>query len=563
MQASRAVRARARIARDAGRRVVPRRAPQLRGARLPGAATAASRRGQARLRAPSARRDDLGRPPRADATLRGGASRDRVSARRPRRRLPAEHRRGGRRLPRVRQPRRDLVELLARLRGSGASSTGSPRSSRASCSRSTATATAAVTTTGSRSCGRCSRRCPRSSGRSCSATSIPEPSLTGLTGRHELGRLRRGGRRRAALVRAGAVRPPAVGALQLRHHRPAQGDRARARRDPARAPQGAHLPRRRPGGRPPLLVHDDGLDDVELPERRAAHAGIDRALRRQPGPSRSRDALGSRRAGGRHVLRHVGELHRRVHEGRESRHARDAISPGSTRSARPAPRSSPEGFDWVYDRLGPDVWLFSTSGGTDLCTAFVGGVPTLPVYRGELQARALGAKVEAWSADGGPVIGEVGELVITEPMPSMPIRLWGDDGRRALPGELLRHVPRRLAPRRLDRDHRPRHGDHHRSLRRDDQPRRDPDGDGGDLPRRARARRGRRRARRRPPARGDAGVHAALRRAATRRRAGRRRSSRGSGREFARTAPHDTCPTRSAPCRRCRERCRGRCSRCP
>jgi acetoacetyl-CoA synthetase len=92
---------------------------------------------------------------------------------------------------------------------------------------------------------------------------------------------------------------------------------------------------------------------------------------------------------------------------------------------------SPEGFDWVYDRLGPDVWLFSTSGGTDLCTAFVGGVPTLPVYRGELQARSLGASVEAWNRDGVPVIGEVGELVITEPMPSMPLRLWGDpDGSR-------------------------------------------------------------------------------------------------------------------------------------
>ena len=88
---------------------------------------------------------------------------------------------------------------------------------------------------------------------------------------------------------------------------------------------------------------------------------------------------------------------------------------------------SPEGFDWVHDRLGPDVWLFSTSGGTDLCTAFVGGVPTLPVYRGELQARALGAKVEAWSPEGVPVVGRVGELVITEPMPSMPLRLWGDD----------------------------------------------------------------------------------------------------------------------------------------
>jgi acetoacetyl-CoA synthetase len=88
---------------------------------------------------------------------------------------------------------------------------------------------------------------------------------------------------------------------------------------------------------------------------------------------------------------------------------------------------APEGFDWVRDELGEDVWLFSTSGGTDVCTAFVGGVPTLPVYRGELQARALGAKVEAWSEDGRPLVGEVGELVITEPMPSMPLYLWGDE----------------------------------------------------------------------------------------------------------------------------------------
>jgi len=92
---------------------------------------------------------------------------------------------------------------------------------------------------------------------------------------------------------------------------------------------------------------------------------------------------------------------------------------------------SPESFDWVREKLGEDVWLFSTSGGTDVCTAFVGGVPTLPVYRGELQARALGAKVEAWSEDGSPLVDEVGELVITEPMPSMPLYLWGDeDGSR-------------------------------------------------------------------------------------------------------------------------------------
>jgi acetoacetyl-CoA synthetase len=92
---------------------------------------------------------------------------------------------------------------------------------------------------------------------------------------------------------------------------------------------------------------------------------------------------------------------------------------------------SPEGFRWVYDELGADTWLFSTSGGTDVCTAFVGGVPTLPVYEGELQARSLGAKVEAFDEDGASVVGEVGELVLTEPLPSMPVGFWGDeDGER-------------------------------------------------------------------------------------------------------------------------------------
>jgi acetoacetyl-CoA synthetase len=92
---------------------------------------------------------------------------------------------------------------------------------------------------------------------------------------------------------------------------------------------------------------------------------------------------------------------------------------------------SPEGFDWIYEHLGADTWLFSTSGGTDLCTAFVGGVALLPVYRGELQGRALGAAVEAWDENGQPVTDEVGELVVTEPMPSMPVFFWGDpDGSR-------------------------------------------------------------------------------------------------------------------------------------
>jgi acetoacetyl-CoA synthetase len=92
---------------------------------------------------------------------------------------------------------------------------------------------------------------------------------------------------------------------------------------------------------------------------------------------------------------------------------------------------SPEGFDWIYEHLGADTWLFSTSGGTDLCTAFVGGCALLPVYRGELQARALGAAVEAWDDDGKAVTDAVGELVVTAPMPSMPIYFWGDeDGSR-------------------------------------------------------------------------------------------------------------------------------------
>jgi acetoacetyl-CoA synthetase len=92
---------------------------------------------------------------------------------------------------------------------------------------------------------------------------------------------------------------------------------------------------------------------------------------------------------------------------------------------------SPEGFRWVYEHIGADTWLFSTSGGTDLCTAFVGGCPLVPVYEGELQARALGAAIEAWDPDGKPLVGEVGELVITEPMPSMPLYLWNDpDGER-------------------------------------------------------------------------------------------------------------------------------------
>ena len=92
---------------------------------------------------------------------------------------------------------------------------------------------------------------------------------------------------------------------------------------------------------------------------------------------------------------------------------------------------SPDGFQWVYDEVGSDTWLFSTSGGTDVCTSFVGGVPTLPVYLGELQCRCLGVDVQSWDPEGRPLVDAVGELVVCAPMPSMPIYLWGDeDGAR-------------------------------------------------------------------------------------------------------------------------------------
>jgi len=92
---------------------------------------------------------------------------------------------------------------------------------------------------------------------------------------------------------------------------------------------------------------------------------------------------------------------------------------------------SPEGFTWIVDALGRPVPVGSMSGGTDVCTAFLQSCPLLPVRAGELQCAGLGAKVEAYSADGKPVVGEVGELVITRPMPSMPVYLWNDrDGAR-------------------------------------------------------------------------------------------------------------------------------------
>jgi acetoacetyl-CoA synthetase len=88
--------------------------------------------------------------------------------------------------------------------------------------------------------------------------------------------------------------------------------------------------------------------------------------------------------------------------------------------------SSPEIFQWFYQNVKKDLWVTSPSGGTELCSALVGSVPILPVRAGETQGRTLGIDVHCWSDDGHELIDEVGELVVLQPFPSMPMYFWGD-----------------------------------------------------------------------------------------------------------------------------------------
>jgi acetoacetyl-CoA synthetase len=87
-----------------------------------------------------------------------------------------------------------------------------------------------------------------------------------------------------------------------------------------------------------------------------------------------------------------------------------------------------EGYRYVYEQLGPDVLLINGSGGTDVCSGIVGGSALLPVYEGEISGRLLGVATDALDPQGEPLVGALGELVITQPMPSMPTELWGDAG---------------------------------------------------------------------------------------------------------------------------------------
>lgn len=109
---------------------------------------------------------------------------------------------------------------------------------------------------------------------------------------------------------------------------------------------------------------------------------------------------------------------------------------GSTGSPLP-----PEAFEWIYREVKQDLWLISFSGGTDICSGFVGGCPAKPVYAGEIQCRLLGCALEAFDENGKPVRDALGEMVILEPMPSMPVFFWNDPGNERYRSSYFEHYP--------------------------------------------------------------------------------------------------------------------------
>ena len=243
-----------------------------------------ARRDRARVRAARAGEWTWGELRERTARIRAGlVARGRRSGRSGRG-LPAERARDDRRVPGHRVARARCGRRRRPSSARAACATASGRSSRRCCWRSTATATAGRTSTGARRSTRSARRSAR---RSCgSATSTAAGWEDGFLGDG------------AAGVRAGAVRPPAVGPLLVGHDRAAEGDRAGPGRDPARAPEDDVPAPGRARGRPGVLVHHDGLDDVELPRLGAADRCGDRALRRQPGHPGPQPPVGPRRGVG-------------------------------------------------------------------------------------------------------------------------------------------------------------------------------------------------------------------------------------------------------------------------
>ena len=346
-----------------------------------------------------------------------------VGPRRPRRGLRAEHPRGDRGVPRGRRPRRGLVELLAGLRRALGR-----RSLRADRAEGPAGRRRLPLRRPRPRPPRGRRADPRAGRRDARAARLPRRRRLAATASSD--------RRAPTLeLRRGAVRPPAVGPVLQRHDRPAEGDRPRPRRHPARAAEEAAPAPRRPRRRPRLLVHDDRLDDVELPRRRAADAGVDRALRRQPGDAVARSPVGPRRRGRRDVLRHERRVHRRLHEGRRA--------PGAGPRPRRAAQRRRDRLAAVAGGLSLDLRRAraATRGCSRRAAAPTSARRSSAACRSSRSTRAS-CRAARWAATcrrsttkASALVGEVGELVITQPMPSMPLCFWNDPG-----GERLREA---------------------------------------------------------------------------------------------------------------------------
>ena len=294
-----------------------------------------------------------------------------------------------------------------------------------------------------------------------------------------------------ARVRGGAVRAPALGGLLLRHHRPAEADHARSRRRRPRAPQGALVPPGPAPGRRVHLVHHDRLDDVELPGRRPAGRGDDRAVRRQ----RHVPGNGPAVAAGRRARRHVpgrrralpGGLHeggaapgRRGRPAGAARHRLDRVA-AAARGVRLGVRGGQAGpaARLLFRRHRPVHGVRRSVPAA--AGAGRGDLGALPGRRGGSlrRGRQAGHRPGRRAGDHPADAVDAG-------------RLLERPGRSQVPGELLRHVPRDLAARRLDRDPAGRRLHHLRPFRRHAQPRRRPDGHQRVLPRGGGVRRGRR-----------------------------------------------------------------------
>ena len=487
-------------------------------------------------------RPDLRRPARPGGSGARRAPAARGRPRRPGGRVPAEHPRDARRLPGRSQPRRDLGDLPARVRAAQRARPPRPaRAERAARRRRLPL-------------GRDVDRPPRA-GRggalrsAVAAQRRPRPVWRKRAPGHgPVGRAR--GRGRAARVRPGSVRPPALRALLVGHDRPAEGDRPRPRRHPARAPE---EPRPLVGPaprRPADVVHDHRVDDVERPRLGPPAARVDRDARRKSRVSRSLPAVAPGRGNEGDDVRAQPGVHDGLPQGgtRAGPRLRPLDAEDDLRRRLPTPGRLVR-MDLRAGRAGDDAErrqrrhrrLHRTRPGlplaTGLCRRDGGQVPRrrrgrVRFRRERGRRRARRARHPATDAvDAGEVLERRGRL--------------------ALPGRLLRCLPRRLAARRLDHVHRAGHLDHHGPLRRDPEPRRRPPGHERAVRRRRGVRRGARRAGR--PPRSDRRAPA-LRRPPRRSRARRRPEERASPTRSAPDCPRATSPTTSSRCRRSRAR---------